>query len=136
MATGVLLALEGALVPALLVPVSAAAACLAAAALLGAYTFAIVVNLRRGRRDIDCGCAGPARRQTLHELLVVRNLALVAAALVAMLAPGTRALGWLDAVTIAASLVALLALVAALEGLAANAARGAARRPRPIEAAG
>ena len=34
----------------------------AAAALLALYAGAIAINLIRGRRDIDCGCAGAARR--------------------------------------------------------------------------
>ena len=48
-------------------------ALLASAAVLALYAAAIAVNLARGRRDIDCGCAGPAARQPLSEWLLVRN---------------------------------------------------------------
>src|SRR5438552_17599788 len=36
-----------------------------AAAVLAVYGAAIAVNLARGRRHIDCGCAGPAVRWTI-----------------------------------------------------------------------
>src|SRR5258705_541781 len=68
----------------LLVPTVGA---LVAVTLLTGYTGAIAVNLARGRRDIDCGCAGPARRQPLRPWLLVRNTVLMVAAL-ACLAPG------------------------------------------------
>jgi len=38
--------------------------------LLALYTLAVVVNLARGRREIDCGCFGPAARQPLSAALV------------------------------------------------------------------
>ena len=38
----------------------------AAALLLALYAGAIGVNLARGRRDIDCGCGGPASRQPIR----------------------------------------------------------------------
>ena len=110
----------------LLVRPLAASAALAAAALLVVYAGAMLVNLWRGRRDIDCGCAGPARRQPLGAGLVARNGVLVAAALAAAL-PGTaRSLTWLDASTIAFASGALALLYVAVEGLLANAPRVAA----------
>ncbi|MCP4301369.1 MAG: methylamine utilization protein MauE [Gammaproteobacteria bacterium] len=69
----------------------------AAVVLLAAYTFAILINLLRGRSDIDCGCSGPHLRQTLSAWLVVRNLGLIALALLTLLPVGpSRALGVLD----------------------------------------
>lgn len=53
--------------------------------LLLIYTIAILVNLLRGRRDIDCGCAGPAVRQTLSAWLVYRNIGLMAVSALTML---------------------------------------------------
>ncbi len=93
----------------------------AAAALLGLYSAAIALNLARGRREIDCGCFGPARRQPLSLALVARNAVLVALALICVLPVVPRALLPLDALTIAAG-VALGALVhGAVNGLIANA---------------
>jgi len=47
------------------------------AALLLIYTAGIGINLARGRRDIDCGCSGPASRHELSGWLVLRNLVLL-----------------------------------------------------------
>jgi len=78
--------------------------------LLALYGAAIGTNLARGRRDIDCGCLGPAHRQPLSGWLLVRNgvLGLAAAALFA--GDTARALGWVDAVSVVAA-VAMLALL-------------------------
>lgn len=76
----------------------------AAAALLALYSLAIAVNLARGRREIDCGCFGPAARQPLSTALVVRNAALVALALACALPAAPRALVWIDALTVAAAI--------------------------------
>ena len=96
---------------------------LAAAALLALYSLAIGVNLARGRREIDCGCFGPALRQPLSLALVARNAVLIALAGACALPVVPRALGPLDAFTIAAG-VALGALVhGAVNGLIANAPR-------------
>jgi hypothetical protein len=98
-------------------------ATLLAIALLIAYAAAISINLLRGRRDIDCGCAGPGARQSLSGWLVSRNL-LLAVALVATLAPvRPRALGPVDLVTIALGAAALYALYAASNLLLAYAPR-------------
>ena len=94
-------------------------AALAAAVLLLLYGTAIALNLRRGRRDIDCGCGGPAGRQTISAGLVVRNAILAAAAAVAVLPETARALTWIDAMTIAAAVAALSLLYAAADGLLA-----------------
>ncbi len=95
----------------------------AAAALLALYTVAIGVNLARGRREIDCGCFGPAARQPLSTALVARNVGLIALAFMCALPAGSRALVVLDGLTIAAG-IALGALVhGAVNGLLANAPR-------------
>ncbi len=117
---------EVALAAGLLVRPLAAPAALATAALLVVYAGAMLVNLRRGRRDIDCGCAGPARRRPLGAGLVARNGVLVAMALFAAV-PGTeRAPTWLDVSTIVFASGALALLYVAVEGLLANAPRVAA----------
>jgi len=71
---------------ALVVPATRPAAAVGVLLLLVAYASAMLVNLLRGRRDIDCGCGGPA--QPLSYGLVLRNLILAGAATV-LLNPAT-----------------------------------------------
>jgi hypothetical protein len=105
---------------ALLVPFSRAIAAVSAAVLIALYAAAIGINLWRGRRDIDCGCAGPDQAQPLRPILLARNAVLVALALLASSTPIVRDLGFFDGfVTVAASAVALL-IYAAADGLLAN----------------
>ncbi len=114
-----LLGVEVLLVPALLVPVTAAAASLAAATLLLVYAAAIGINLARGRRDIDCGCAGPGTRQTLHEMLIPRNVVYASMAAAAALPAAVRSLAWLDGFTVGIGVAVLFSLAIAVDGLAA-----------------
>lgn len=118
-----LLATECLLVPALLIPASAPLASAVAVGVLCLYTLAIGINLARGRRDIECGCGGPLTGQTLHEMLVVRNLVYAGLAIGAAAPIGARALTWLDGLTIGLGVVCLFALAVATDGLAALAAR-------------
>lgn len=105
---------------ALLVPAWRVYAALTAAGLMALYAAAIGINLWRGRRDIDCGCAGPDQAQPLRPVLLLRNSALVGLALLASVSPVVRDLGVFDSfVTVAASAVALL-IYAAADGLLAN----------------
>ncbi len=98
---------------------------LAAAALLGIYTAAIAINLRRGRRDIDCGCAGFAGPQPIGRGLVLRNLVLIGLALLCAAPSGPRDLIWLDALTVAFATLTLCALYASIERAIANSAHPA-----------
>ncbi len=100
-----------------------AAAAISAASLLVLYAGAIIINLIRGRRDIDCGCAGAARGQPLSAALVTRNGALATAALASALPMAARPLTWVDGVTIAGGVAALALLYAAVAGLLAYAPR-------------
>jgi hypothetical protein len=88
---------------ALLVPDAAPWAGPATALLLGMYALAIAINLRRGRRDIDCGCLGPGAgvgtRHGLSPWLVARNLLLMSLAAAHALPVAQRSLHWLDAIT-------------------------------------
>ncbi|MBF4559813.1 methylamine utilization protein MauE [Pseudomonas sp. p50] len=113
-------AVELAIAFALLVPVSRSWAALTAASLIALYAAAIGINLWRGRRDIDCGCAGPDQAQPLRPVLLLRNSVLVGLALLASVAPIVRDLNVFDGfVTLFASAVALL-IYAAADGLLAN----------------
>jgi Methylamine utilisation protein MauE len=137
-AGALLIAAEIGVAAALCLPRVSGAASLTAAGLLGLYGYAMAINLARGRRDIDCGCGGPARRQPLSGWLLGRNAALALAALLAALPTTGRALGWLDALTALAAVTALALLYVAADGLLATAPRLAAlrdRHARTVEAA-
>jgi len=76
--------------------------------LLATFTAAIAANLIRGRRDLDCGCFGPALKQRLSAWLIVRNATLCAAASIDLLPAAARnptALDWSTVVFAAAGLV-------------------------------
>ncbi len=70
----------------------------AAALMLTGYGVAMLVNLLRGRRFIDCGCGGDA--QPISWGLIARNAVLVCVCGVALLAPYVRAFGWIDFVSV------------------------------------
>ena len=113
----------------LIAPRAAAAGGTLAALLLAVYALAMGVNLLRGRRDLDCGCMGPGARSTVGPGLVVRNLVLIALALVAGFAPvRTRALVWVDFLTVPLAVAVLAALYASAERLLALAPAVAALR--------
>lgn len=109
-----------------LIPVGALSGTLApismliAAVLLLAYGTAIGVNLIRGRRDIDCGCTGPAVRQSLSGWLLVRNTVLALIALVAVTEPIERTMSVLDYVLVVIVVAAATAIYAAANQLMAN----------------
>jgi len=93
------------------------------AILLGTYAFAIGINLMRGRHYIDCGCGFGGKsdsEQFLSSGLVVRNLILVALALITLLPSTARSLGFGDYVTLAATLFATTLLFGAANQLIAN----------------
>jgi Methylamine utilisation protein MauE len=127
-AAAALVAAEVAAGAALLAPGSGPAPALAAAALFALYAAAIAANLARGRRDVDCGCGGPASRRPLGEGLVARNAALVLAAAAAALPASLRATVWIDAASGVGGALALALLYAAADAALANAPRLAAAR--------
>ena len=94
-------------------------ACFAAGAVLALYTIAIGVNLARGRTDLGCGCMGPAASAPISGWLVMRNVVLLATAFVASLPAGSRALSWVDALTLVAATGSLVALWLASEKMLA-----------------
>jgi hypothetical protein len=105
----------------LLVPAASALGEIGAAALLLLYGAAVGVNLARGRRHIDCGCAGPYARRPIGGGIVVRNALLAAAALAALLPVSPRPLAWIDALTVGGAVLALAALYLATDRLMAHA---------------
>jgi hypothetical protein len=111
------IAAEWLLAAAVLLPGLHTPAAFGAAALLALYTLAIVWNLARGRRDIDCGCGGPLGRRRISEALVARNAMLIGAALASALPVLPRSLGWLDAFTALAAIASCALLYGATEAL-------------------
>jgi hypothetical protein len=109
---------EAVIAVSLLYPPTRQAATLVAAALLMLYTGAIVANLARGRRDIDCGCFASSARVPLSGWLVVRNAILILVACVLFMPVRARSLLWIDVLTIVTALVALTVLWAAGQRLA------------------
>ena len=112
-------ALEVAAALSLAWPIASVGAALGGGLLL-LYSFAVGVNLLRGRRAIDCGCGGPAAERGLGTDLLVRNAVLLAAVCVSALAPSSRVLVWIDGVTIAGGVVTFALLYAAMETALAN----------------
>jgi hypothetical protein len=102
----------------------------AAAVVLLVYAAAVGINLARGRRDLDCGCAGPAVRRPISAWLVARNVVLAAAALAGLAPVRARTLVWVDALTVAGGAAALAALYAALDRMIAHAPAMARLRVR------
>jgi len=98
-------------------PRVAGAAALAGAVLLALYGGAMAVNLRRGRRDIDCGCGGPAGRQPISAWLVGRNAGLASVAVFSALPVAARPLVWVDFITVAAAVATTALLYAAADQL-------------------
>lgn len=93
-----------------------------ALALLAVFSGALGLNLARGRRDIDCGCWGPAARPgALSGWLLARNAALAVAAAALLVPPEGRDLVWIDFLTIGLGTVALLCVFGAIDRLIAQA---------------
>lgn len=90
--------------------------------LLGVFSAALGLNLARGRRDIDCGCWGPAARPgALSGWLLARNAALAVLAAVLLMPPAGRDLVWVDFLTVGLGTVALLFVFGAIDRLIAQA---------------
>lgn len=100
-------------------PEAAPIACM----LLLSYTAAIGLKLAQGKRDIECGCSGPARRQLISGWLLARNGILLSAAMMLFLPARTRDLGWLDNVQILCGVLTSVLLYITLEQMLANHSR-------------
>lgn len=86
-------------------------AALLSIALLIIFTSALLINLARGRRDLDCGCHFGKARTPISPGLLVRN-AMVALCLipVAMTESVVRSMHWIEILTVvSASAVGVLA---------------------------
>jgi hypothetical protein len=81
------------------------AGCLGMTLLVG-YAGAMALNLRRGRRDIACGCGGPDERRPIAAWMVWRNGALLLLLALALLPANGRALQATDWLTVVCGLAA------------------------------
>jgi len=124
--------LELAVAAGLLVGAARAGASATGAALLLGYACAIGINLRRGRRDLACGCGGPNERRPIAAWMVWRNLILAALLGTALLPWQPRPMQPADALTIGAGIAVAALLYASLERLLGRIAPQAAllRGPR------
>lgn len=105
-----------------LAPAVVAGAAMATSLLLAAYATAIAINLRRDRAYISCGCgfAPGIEEQPLSWALVVRNLLLIALALVALLPQAQRSLGLADHAVLVLALLVTALLYSAVTQLLRN----------------
>lgn len=108
---------EAVVAAALLWPASRFWAVPSAILIFAAYASALALNLARGRRDLDCGCAGPGRRRPIAAWMVWRNLVLAAALGFASLPSSPRPLAAADVLTLAGGLAAAIALYGAVDRL-------------------
>jgi uncharacterized membrane protein YphA (DoxX/SURF4 family) len=127
-AAPILAILEATLAALLVAGVAVPAAASAVTALMLAYAAAIHTNVLRGRTDLDCGCMGPAARVPVSAALVLRNLALGAAAATLVVTASGRAASWPDVASALAATLALAASWQAGERLLALAPRAARLR--------
>jgi uncharacterized membrane protein YphA (DoxX/SURF4 family) len=111
---------EGSIAVGLLIDPSGYQAGLAAASLLLVYTVAITVNLLRGRRKIDCGCLGPANRQTLSAWLILRNGMFAVGAAATSLPISDRSLHLIDGISLLGGFLTFALLFHAINILAAE----------------
>ena len=103
---------------------------LLAGAVLALVTGAIVINLLRGRADIDCGCGGFEDEQHLSWALVARNAVLLLLVGASVAAAPARSLSWLDYLSLVAGAASLFGLYVLTNQLLANQPRLARLRGR------
>ncbi len=94
----------------LLLPQSRSTGLLLAALMLSFYAAMMGVQIKRGRDDIACGCAGPASMLTVSPALVLRNLLCAALAVFACLMPELPA-ATLSAYSLAGGIAAFMVVL-------------------------
>src|SRR5277367_4901344 len=93
--------------------------------LLSGYAAAIAINLKRGRRDLACGCGGPDERRTIAPWMVWRNGLIVLGAALVFVPWSNRPLGVWDAITVAFGVMTVALLYLCIDQLLGNAQRTA-----------
>lgn len=115
---------------ALLWPPSRPWGVMGAIAIFAAYAAALALNLLRGRRDLDCGCAGPGVRRSIAAWMVWRNLLIAGSLFLAALPWIERPLSGADFLTIAGGLAAAATLYGSVDRLLGDIAPRAAALSR------
>ena len=110
---------EAAIAVFLLLPRDRASAAIMGSGMCLLYALAIGINLKRGRRDLDCGCLGPLKRRPISRWMLWRNLALASTLLIICLPWSSRALNGIDLLTIGAGAVGIAMLYVTLDSLMA-----------------
>jgi Methylamine utilisation protein MauE len=96
--------------------------------MLSGYAAAIAVNLRRGHRDLACGCGGPDERRPIAAWMVWRNV-IIALVVAAVFAPwADRHLSITDGITVAFGLLTIALIYLCVDQLLGNAQRTAQLR--------
>ena len=117
---------ETAVAVGLLARATRAGAAVAGALLLLGYAGAIALNLRRGRRDIACGCGGPDQRRPIASWMAWRNLVLALLLGIAVRPWSSRHVTWVDGTTIAFGAAAAIVVYMCLDRLGQVMARAGA----------
>jgi len=110
-------AAEAGIAALLLTPPARTSAAVGGALLLLVYAGAIALNLSRGRRELDCGCAGPADRRPIAWWMVWRNAILAPLLLLTTLEWSRRPFAAADALTLVGGLAAAVLLYATVDRL-------------------
>lgn len=92
-------------------------AIMAAMGLLIAYASGMALNLARGRRELDCGCAAIGHRRSIAAWMAWRNLLLALALAIAALPWVSRPLNGFDVLTVMGGFAAAVMLYAAIDQL-------------------
>jgi hypothetical protein len=103
-----------------------AGAAVAGVLLLLGYAGAIALNLRRGRRDIACGCGGPDQRRPIAGWMAWRNLVLALLLGVAIWPWSDRAMTWMDGASIVFGVTAAIVVYLCVDRLGQLAVRARA----------
>jgi len=104
-ATALFVTTEIALAGGFVCPASARLSAWVAMALLASYGVAIALNLARGRRTLECGCAPSVYRQPLSEWLLLRNAALIGICSLTLARSDARPFAAVDWLTVTAAVV-------------------------------
>jgi hypothetical protein len=91
--------------------------------MLAGYAVAIAVNLRRGRRDLACGCGGPGDRRPIAAWMIGRNAVIALAAAAVFTAWSARPLSATDGITVAFGLLTVALVYLCIDQLFGNAQR-------------
>jgi hypothetical protein len=91
--------------------------------LLSGYAGAIALNLRRGRRDLACGCGGPNDRRSIAPWMIGRNALIALGATAAFATWADRSLSLTDGITIVFGLLTIALVYLCVDQLFGNTQR-------------